>query len=239
MYGWRATLGFIVPSSCLVFEQEFARLTRTLDGVIGVPARLLITACDAEGLRAMNEQIDLAAAQLATCDPDLVAYMCTSGSFMEGDAGDEAIRRRLHERTGKPAISTSQAVVAACRELGLRRVAMLTPYDEDLTRREVAWLGRNDIEVVDFAFRDIPDNLDRGAQTPEESFRHARRLRWREADGVFLSCGNVRYLEIVDLLERHTGKPVVTSVAAMSWLALRSAGIADRLQGFGRLLAEH
>jgi len=73
MYGWRATLGFIVPSSCLVFEQEFARLTRTLDGVIGVPARLLITACDAEGLRAMNEQINLAAAQLATCDPDLVA----------------------------------------------------------------------------------------------------------------------------------------------------------------------
>ena len=59
----------MIASSCLVFEQEFLQITAGLEGVSGVPARLLITACDAAGLATMNQQIDLASEQLATCDP--------------------------------------------------------------------------------------------------------------------------------------------------------------------------
>jgi maleate cis-trans isomerase len=236
MYGWRSTIGFMLPSSCLVYEQEFARITRGLDGVIGVPARLLITQCDADGLAAMNEHIDLAARQLATCDPDVIVYLCTSGSFKDGDGGEAALRERLTRLTGKLALTTSQALLAALRHLGLKRVVLLTPYDADLTRRETAWLGANGVEVIDAHHRDIPDNLDRGAQFPEESFRLARRLNWREADGLVLSCANVRSLEIIEQLERHTGRPVVTSSAATTWLALRHTGVLDPIDGFGRLL---
>jgi maleate cis-trans isomerase len=236
MYGWRSTIGFMLPSSCLVYEQEFARITRGLDGVIGVQARLLITQCDAAGLAAMNEHIDLAARQLATCDPDAVVYMCTSGSFKDGDGGETALRERLKRLTGKPALTTSQALLAAVRHLGLRRVVLLTPYDADLTRRETAWLGANGVEVIDAHHCDIPDNLDRGARFPEESFRLARRLNWREADGLVLSCANVRSLEIIEPLERHTGRPVVTSSVATTWLALRQTGVLDPIDGFGRLL---
>jgi maleate isomerase len=238
MYGWRSTIGFMLPSSCLVFEQEFSRITRGLEGVIGISARLLITECDASGLTAMNDHMDLAAQQLATCNPDLMVYMCTSGSFMEGIRGENAIRDRLVQLTGLPAITTSQAVLAALKQLQLKRVVMLTPYDEDLTRREIAWLKENDIEVADFHFRNIPDNLSRGAQSPEESFRIVSRLKWCEADGVFLSCANVRNLEIIETLEMHTGKPVVTSTVATTWLALRTTGVREPIEGYGRLLSE-
>lgn len=238
MYGWRSTIGFMLPSSCLVYEQEFLAITGHIQGIIGVPARLLITQCDAVGLADMNSHIDLAARQLATCDPDIVVYMCTSGSFMEGDKGEEAIRHRLTKLTGKPVMTTSQAVLAALRHFGLKRVVMLTPYDADLTKREIGWLGANDIEVIDYHNRDIPENLDRGAQFPEESFKIASRLNWREADGIFLSCANVRNLEIIEQLERHTGKPVVTSSVATTWMALRESGVHDKLEGFGRLLRE-
>src|SRR5262245_14261462 len=131
MYGSRVKIGFILPSSCLVYEQEFLKITRGLDGVIGVPARLLITQCDAAGLAAMNEHIDLAARQLATCDCDVTIYMCTSGSFMDGNKGDEAIRARVQKLTGKPTMSTSQAVLTAMKRFKLKRVVMLTPYNED------------------------------------------------------------------------------------------------------------
>ena len=238
MVGWRSTIGFMLPSSCLVYEQEFAQITRDLDGVIGVPARLLIEACDADGLAAMNEHIELAAKQLATCDPDLIVYMCTSGSFMAGDQGEQALRDRLTRLTAKPVMTTSQAVLTAMKCLNLKRVVMLTPYDKDLTQREVGWLGANGIEVIDFQFRDIPENLERGMQFPEEVFHRARHLNWHGADGIFLSCANVRSLEIIDRLERHTGKPVVTSSAATTWLALRMAGIHERLEGMGQLLLE-
>lgn len=227
----------MVPSSCLVFEQEFLTITRSLQGVIGVPARLLITGCDADGLASMNDQVDLAARQLATCNPDLLVYACTSGSFMEGGRGEKLLQERLVRLTGKPVITTAQAVLAALRQLRLKRVVMLNPYDEELTRREIAWLKENDVDVVDFHFRDIPDNLARGALFPEDSFRFARQLRWREADGVFLSCTNVRSLEIIDALERHTGRPVVTSITATTWLALRTAGVQDAIHGYGSLLS--
>jgi maleate isomerase len=238
MYGWRSTIGFMLPSSCLVYEQEFASITRDIEGVIGVPARLLITECDANGLAAMNQHIELAAKQLATCDPDLIVYMCTSGSFMGGEEGEQAIRDRLTRLTAKPVMTTSQAVLAAMKHLNLKRIVMLTPYNEDLTQREVGWLGANGIEVIDFHFRDIPENLDRGAQFPQEIFHLARRLNWQKADGIFLSCANVRSLDIIDQLEQHTGKPVVTSSAATTWLSLRTTGIHERLEGFGQLFQE-
>src|SRR6185369_5165863 len=107
MYGWRSTIGFMLPSSCLVYEQEFLRVTRGLDGVIGVPARLLITQCDAKGLADMNDHIDLAARQLATCDPDVVVYMCTSGSFMDGGRGEAAIRERIARLVHDKAVMTT------------------------------------------------------------------------------------------------------------------------------------
>ena len=99
----------------MVFEQEFLQITAGLEGVSGVPARLLITACDAAGLATMNQQIDLASEQLATCDPDVVLYGCTSGSFMDGNAGEQAIVQRISAIVSKPVATLSQAVLAAMK----------------------------------------------------------------------------------------------------------------------------
>ena len=60
-----------------------------------------------------------------------------------------------------------------------------------------------------------------------------------DAEAIFLSCGDMAALGIVDELERALGKPVVTSVQATFWGALRAAGIDDRIDGFGTLLAMH
>ena len=43
----------------------------------------------------------------------------------------------------------------------------------------------------------------------------------------------------VIFLEKKLGKPVITSVQATFWGSLRAAGIEDRIEGCGRLLAEH
>ena len=106
-----------------------------------------------------------------------------------GRDGDEEIKERLRKITGCPSVTTtSEAVVEAMNVLGLRRVAMLTPYNEDITRREIEYFASHEITVSDFAFRDIEDNLGRGSVPPEESFRHAVELDHGVADGTFLSC---------------------------------------------------
>ena len=51
--------------------------------------------------------------------------------------------------------------------------------------------------------------------------------------------GALRPLDVVDVLERRLGKPVVCSNQAMVWDCLRLAGVEDRFEGYGALLREH
>ena len=240
MYGWRAKIAYMIPSSCTVFEQEFLAMTAGLEGVIGCPTRLLIESTDANGMHQMNQAIDLAARELATVAPDAVVYMCTNGSFVDGRDGNQAIKDSLQNITGcHDVTTTSEAVIEALKALGIGRVAMLTPYNEDITQREVDFLAAHDIAVTDFQFRDIQDNLDRGSVPPEETFRHATKLDWEAADGIFLSCANIRVIEIIDSLEALARRPVVTSSQATTWKALRLAGVTEPIPGYGALLRDH
>src|SRR5699024_4107338 len=50
-----------------------------------------------------------------------------------------------------------------------------------------------------------------------------------EADAVFISCGALRSIDIIEELEQKFGKPVISSNQAMMWDMLRLAGINDRI----------
>ncbi len=240
MYGSRAKIAFMLPSSCLIFEPEFVKLTAGLGDVIGIPARLLIEDTALGGIGSMNEGIELAARQLDTTAPDVALYMCTTGSFMDGRDGDEEIKRTLGRIIpGAKITTTSEAVVDAMAAQGMKSVAMLTPYDEDTTNREVAFLQSHGIACPEYTFRDIYENLDRGSVLPEESLRIASEFDVSAVDGIFLSCGNVRSVEILDELESRTGKPVVSSAQASIWKSIRLAGITEPVAGYGSLLREH
>ena len=58
-----------------------------------------------------------------------------------------------------------------------------------------------------------------------------------DADAIFVSCGALRTLDVIGEIERRAGKPAVCSNQAMIWDCLRLAGINDRIEGYGRLLA--
>jgi maleate isomerase len=60
-----------------------------------------------------------------------------------------------------------------------------------------------------------------------------------DADAIFVSCGALRTVDVIDEIEAATGKPCVASNQAMLWHCLRLAGIDDRLEGLGRLFREH
>ena len=57
-----------------------------------------------------------------------------------------------------------------------------------------------------------------------------------EADTLFISCGNLRTIEILSALEKDTGKPAISSNQALLWGALRMVGVREPIYGFGSLL---
>jgi maleate isomerase len=239
VYGWRARIGLIVPSSNTTMEPEFWRMAP--EGVSVHTSRVRLSEVTPEALRLMASEAVRAAEELATADVNVIVYGCTSGSLLEGVEWEERLRREIRERAGVEAITTAQAVVEALRALGVRRVAVATPYIDEINSRERSFLERSGFSVVRIRGLGIVRNTDIGRQPPWVAYRLAKevaREAGRSADGVFISCTNFRTIEVIELLEAELQLPVVSSNTASMWLALRTLGIRDRLS-YGRLLREH
>ena len=58
----------------------------------------------------------------------------------------------------------------------------------------------------------------------------------KDADGILTCSGALRTFEVIDLLERDLGLPVVTSNQAGLWAGLRLGGVRETVRGFGSLL---
>jgi maleate isomerase len=220
-------------------EPEFWRMAP--EGVSVHTSRVRLSEVTPDALRLMASEAVRAAEELATADVYVIVYGCTSGSLLEGVEWEERLRREIRERAGVEAITTAQAVVEALRALGIRRVAVATPYIDEINSRERSFLERSGFTVVRIRGLGIVRNTDIGRQPPWVAYRLAKevaREAGRSADGVFISCTNFRTIEVIELLESELQLPVVSSNTASMWLALRTLGIRDRLS-YGRLLREH
>jgi maleate isomerase len=126
--------------------------------------------------------------------------------------------------------------MAALGALSIRRVAMFSPYVVGTHQHEVEFLFEAGIEVVGGDCLGLSGGDEYIQVTPDEWLRLAQRQTPPHAEGVFLSCTNIRAPEAIEDLERLLGRPVVTSNQAVLWYALRGAGVADAVPGLGRLL---
>lgn len=232
MYGWRARLGLLVPSSNTTNEPEFAAALP--DGVSLHTGRLPLEDVNADDLAAMAETATGAAEQLRHADVDVVAYGCTTGSLVKGRGYAEELEATLADVAGAPAVVTALSVERALDAVGAESVAVVTPYIEDLNERERGFLEAGGFDVRSVAGRGIEPNLEIGQLSPEAAYRQARTAADRDADVVFVSCTNYRTFEVIEPLEADLGVPVVTSNQATLWDALRRTDV-DAGVGLGRL----
>ena len=74
-----------------------------------------------------HETLDDAVRALTAVAPEVVAYACTSGSFVGGIAGERAMCAAMTRAGEVPSVTTSGALLEALAELGARRIALVTP----------------------------------------------------------------------------------------------------------------
>lgn len=237
-YGWRGKIGLITPSSNNINEPEFYRLAPP--GVTIHTARVLLTGeMDEASFHRMAAELSRAARELATAEVDVVAYGCTAGSVI---LPMPQLVEAMSKQTGTPALVTAGAVVSALQAMGVRRVAMGTPYLDFVNRREVKFLEENGIEVTRYLGLELGnDQQERrciGHVPPETVYRMAIELDSSDAEAIFISCANLATLDVIEKIEADLGKPVITSNTACFWACLRAIGISARIDGYGRLLRE-
>jgi maleate isomerase len=228
-------VGLIIPSVNATIEPEFAWIGPP--GLSFHAARIPLRETTPAGLREMNEGVEAAARLLASVSPDVVAYACTSGSFLEGRERLRAQVDAIGAIAGCPVVATSAALVDALQALGIRRLALATPYLDSVNRVEQRFLEDHAFDVVSTralglsgaAIREVP---------PERVFELACDADCDLADAVFVSCTDLRALEVVEALEARLAKPVLTSNQVTMWALLRALGSQPDIAGFGRLLRE-
>lgn len=147
-------------------------------------------------------------------------------------AHDRSLVEELGVRAHTHGIGVLSSIVEAvsCREL--RRIAVITPYIEELTASVAAGFNDQGFEVVAAAGMGIDVNVELARPTPEEivDFTVAQldrsRLDMSRVDGIVISCTNFRGLEAASEITSRIGLPVITSNSAVieaveSWAAAR------------------
>ncbi|AOB26068.1 maleate cis-trans isomerase family protein [Bordetella bronchiseptica] len=237
-YAWRAKIGLIVPSTNTINEPEFYRLAP--DGVTIHTGRAINAGpATQENYDRMARGVLEAADLIKTAEVDVVAYGCTSGSIV---CSLDELCDGMSERVGVPAIATAGAVVAALRALGVRRIAVGTPYIDFVNQREREFLEQYGFEVVSIEGLDLghtqEERRDIGRVPPQSTFQLARDIDRPQAEAIFLSCTNLATLDMIERIENELGKPVVTSNQATFWACLRLLGLSCAIPGYGRLLTD-
>ncbi|MBV6272797.1 aspartate/glutamate racemase family protein [Alcaligenaceae bacterium CGII-47] len=208
-------IALLVPSSNTVMENDLhAALPKSRFTVHTDRMYLIETTREKE-----KEMIEIhapnAADDLGTLNPDLLVFGCTSGGSLFGLDYDAKVCRELGARAGCPALGVISAVAQALDRHAIKRLAVITPYNDDLTDAvaEAASTGR---EIVGAFGMGITNNVALADPTPDEIVAFAKsKLAGLSFDAIFISCTNYQAFAARAALSEALGVPVITSNSAV------------------------
>jgi maleate isomerase len=236
MLGARGMIGLIVPSNNTVILPEF--YSALPDGVAAYETRMRVEGdLTPETLRKMVGDAEAAADLLRQTGVDFICYCCMASTIVKGWDWERDLLTRFSTKARKGVTSANCALRDALTALGAKRVALVTPYPEDLNALLPAFFSASGFEVTAVAGTPVRDVAAVRGLSPDQIFRTARTLAAEDVDAVCLLATDMHTFPIIEKLERDRGRPVLTSNQALLWASLRALGITEPLGGLGKLLA--
>ena len=235
--GWKAKIGILLPSHDTGYgSYEFRVLCP--DGVVTLETRVMGGRLTTEKLRGMREDAVHGAELLATAAPDVICYIPTAACFVLGVEGEKVLLKEIQDKTGIKAASGGTSVVEAFRFLGVKKMSMYVPTNKEITAMSKKYFEDQGLEVCaceSLGEESLP-NINR--MSPYEIYSDVMKLfkRCPEVDGIFVTGGCFRTLEILEILEKDSGVPIVTTTPANMWRCLQLVGVKDPIYGYGQLL---
>lgn len=239
-------IGLLTPAGNTTIEDDFARwmpdslrlhVNRLFTGSPRNPKTPegLLTS-----LQEMGDSVEEPTRLLGTALVDVIAFGCTGGSFLNGPGYDQEITNKISVAArGVKVVVAAGAVVDALNELGVRRIAVCTPYPEELNERLRTFYTAAGFDIVSFDYEDDGILQGTAAEARKTALRMALGVDTPEAEAILISCTAFEGAgESIELIEDITGKPVVTSNQATFWACLRALGVSEHIPRAGRLMAE-
>jgi maleate cis-trans isomerase len=225
--------GILVPSTNTTCEIEYCRLGPELQvhtGRLGKGGNTPFSP-------SKDEDVVYQAKLLGDARVEVIALAQTSASLFADDY-DQVTVKRMTEASGVPCLTSAQAVGLALQALKASRIAMATPYSDEVigrasryyeTKYGIATIAAESLGAADaYAI----GKMDAGAA--EAAFR---RIDKPDVQALVVPGGNFPTLEWIAGWERQFGKPVITTNQAALWAVMRTMKLDTKLPGWGRLLA--
>jgi maleate isomerase len=226
--------GVLIPSTNTTCEIEFGRL---------VPPSLQVHVArlgkgGAGPFAPSNDaDIDYQSKLLGSAKVEVISLAQTSASLFS-DHYDEDVMRRMSAGAGVPAITSAKAVGQALQALGVRRIAIVSPYSPLVIERARHYYEtKYGMQVAALHSFDASDAYAIGLLGPERARDAFAKIDRSAIDAFMVPGGNFPTMTYIAEWEHEFGKPVVTTNQAALWAMLRIMRADEKLSGLGQLLS--
>jgi maleate isomerase len=220
-------VALLVPSTFLI-DEPVCRLAVEIGlrpCLLRVPAPGEVDSTDADAVadmvKFMGDPDSLAAIARTARDvlPDVVAWGCTSGSFIDG--GQMATRQAasMMEAAGVPAITTSQAMLAALDEMDARTIAVITPYLVPIGEKFVSFRDDAGFKTIAAAHLGAGSDAEVDALSGQAFAEAITRLSTNRADALVIPCTAVDEYRVRPALGTFLGPVVFANRATLEQAA--------------------
>lgn len=226
--------GILVPSTNTTCEIEFSSLPLELQvhtGRLGKGGNTPFSP-------SLDADVAYQAKLLGDARVEVIALAQTSASLFADDY-DEVTVKRMSEASGVRSLTSAQAMGRALRALGTLRVAMATPYSEDVIARAKQYFqSKYGVAVVASESLGANDSYAIGKMDAGVAEAAFGRIDQSDVQALIVPGGNFPTMNSIAGWEQRFAKPVITTNQATLWAVLREMQISIPLSGKGRLLEQ-
>ena len=147
------------------------------------------------------------------------------------------------EKTGIAADAPLEALIAAMKHLGLKKVVIGSRWGDNVNQALIRYLHEGGVEVVGITKRNqnavdaAAMSFEEGLQTALDVGREAASLT-PDAEAVFIPGAAAMSLHAIPAVEAEFGKPTFSNLSLEVWNNLIRPGVIAPVHGWGELLAQ-
>jgi maleate isomerase len=236
-FGWRKRIGLLSPTVIETAAYDFYRVAP--EGVSMCATTSNIDHWNKDNFKQhVIDPLVTAVNYLASRHVDYIIHTGMPVVTTRGKGFEEELVNQITDATRLPATTSIRSAIRALDHLGVKNVAIVTPYPQEIHQSAIAFLKASGFNIVaehteDVVFKRLQD------VTPAHIAAVTKRVLASapSAEGVYIPCNQWSGADAAPLVEKECGVPVVTGAHADYWEAFRSLGIVDRIDGHGRLMA--